>query len=317
MNITGLHHVTAIASDPQRNLDFYAGVLGLRLVKRTINFDDPGTYHFYFGDAVGSPGTILTFFPWPNAHRGIRGTGEVSTTAYTIPEGSTGYWLERLKAHGVAVERPTARFDEEVLRFTDPDGMAVELIASKSPGSVQPWDDGPVPAEHILRGFHGVSAALDDTADTARLLTDTFGYRLVGEAGNRLRFAAAGEAGVGKTIDLVQMTGAQSGRLGAGSVHHIAFRAADDAQQLEWRKEVSRLGYGVSPVMDRTYFHSIYFREPGGVLFEIATDSPGFATDESVADLGANLRLPSWMESSRERIEDILPKITLPAKVTS
>jgi glyoxalase family protein len=224
MNIAGLHHVTAIAGEPQRNLDFYAGVLGLRLVKRTINFDDPGSYHFYFGDAVGTPGTILTFFPWPNARRGVRGTGEVATTAYAIPAESTGYWLERLKELGVPFERPAARFGEEVIRFSDPDGMAVELIASANPGIIQPWTDGPVPAEHSLRGFHSISAALDDPSDTARLLTETFGYRQAGETGNRLRFAAAGDAGIGQSIDLVQVTGAGSGRLGAGSVHHIAFR---------------------------------------------------------------------------------------------
>lgn len=314
MNITGLHHVTAIASEPQRNLDFYAGLLGLRLVKRTVNFDDPGSYHFYFGDAAGTPGTILTFFPWPNARRGVHGAGEVATTAYAIPTSSAAFWLGRLKDRGVAVERPPARFGEEVIRFSDPDGMAVELIASGHPGAIQTWTDGPVPAEHALRGFHSVSATLDDPADTARLLTGTFGYRPAGEAGNRLRFAAAGESGLGRSVDLVHVAGAEAGRLGAGSVHHIAFRAKDEAQQLAWREKLSHLGYGVSPVMDRTYFHSIYFREPGGVLFEIATDGPGFAIDESLDELGTNLRLPSWMESSRSRIEEILPRITLPSE---
>ncbi len=314
MNIPGLHHVTAIASDPQRNLDFYAGVLGLRLVKRTINFDDPGSHHFYFGDEAGTPGTILTFFPWPNARRGARGSGEVTTTAYAIPAEATGYWIERLQRLGVKADRPARRFGEEVLRFSDPDGMAIELIAAAHPGAIQTWQGGPVPAEQALCGFHSVSATLDDPAGTARLLTETFGYRLAGEAGNRLRFTATGEPGLGQSIDLVQVEGAARGQLGAGSVHHIAFRASNEAQQLAWREKLSRLGHGVSPVMDRTYFHSIYFREPGGVLFEIATDGPGFAIDESVAELGTQLRLPSWMEKSRERIEEILPRITLPTE---
>ena len=310
MHITGLHHVTAIASEPQRNLDFYAGVLGLRLVKRTVNFDDPGSYHFYFGDAAGTPGTILTFFPWPNTRRGSRGAGEVETTAYAIPAESAAHWHDRLARHNVSVERAAARFGEDVLRFADPDGMLVELIATKNPGAVQPWDDGPVPAEHALRGFHSVTLGLDDPAGTARLLTETFGYHAAGEERNRFRFEST--ADVGRIIDLVHVPAIQSGRLGAGSVHHIAFRAADDAQQLEWRKKLTGLRHSVSPVMDRMYFHSIYFREPGGVLFEIATDSPGFATDESAADLGSSLRLPSWMESSRPRIEEILPKIAIP-----
>jgi glyoxalase family protein len=314
MNITGLHHVTAIASEPQRNLDFHAGVLGLRLVKRTINFDDPGSYHFYFGDNAGSPGTLLTFFPWPNAHRGSRGSGETVATAYAIPTDSAGYWLERLKQHNVNVERVPARFGEEVLRFTDDDGMAIELVATPNIGTVQPWTDGPVPAEHALRGFHSVTLALDDPADTARLLTETFGYKPGGESGARSRFVST--ADTGQVVDLVQTKGGGVPRLGAGSVHHVAFRATDDAQQLDWRKKLTAQRHGVSPVMDRTYFHSIYFREPGGVLFEIATDGPGFATDESVDELGAKLQLPSWLESARPRIEEILPKITVPTTAT-
>lgn len=311
MNITGLHHVTAIASDPQRNLDFHAGVLGLRLVKRTINFDDPGSYHFYFGDNVGSPGTLLTFFPWPNARRGSRGSGETTATAYAIPEDSVGYWLERLKENRVNVERTTPRFGEEVLRAEDPDGMTIELVATPVPGSVQPWTDGPVPAGRALRGFHSVTLAVDDPAETARLLTDTFGYKPAGEEGSRSRFVST--ADIGRIVDLVQTPGAALPRLGAGSVHHVAFRAADDAQQLACRKTLVAQRHGVSPVMDRTYFHSIYFREPGGVLFEIATDGPGFAIDEPAEALGERLQLPAWLENSRPRIEEILPKITLPA----
>jgi glyoxalase family protein len=306
-----LHHVTAIASDPQRTLDFYIGLLGLRLVKRTINFDDPGTYHFYFGDAVGTPGTILTFFPWPGAHRGQRGAGEVEATALAIPSGSIDYWLKRLRDYHVSAERLLDRFGEEVIRLVDADGMLLELIASNHPGEIQPWSESPVPIEHSIRGFHSVSAALPHHEATAAFLTEIFGYRLAHEAGVRLRFIAPGEPGPGNTIDLLSRPEAPLGRLGAGSIHHIAFRVADDEQQNAWREKLVDLGYGVSPVMDRVYFHSIYFREPGGVLFEIATDPPGFTTDETTDQLGTTLRLPPWMEDARPQIEPKLPTINL------
>ena len=308
----GLHHVTAIASDPQRNIDFYVGLLGLRLIKRTINFDDPGTYHFYFGDAVGTPGTILTFFPWPGARRGERGAGEVETTALAIPPGSVGYWLERLQEYHVHAERVPDRWGEEVIRLVDTDGMLLELIASRHRDEIQPWTEGPVPPEHSIGGLHSVSAALENHEGTARLLTETFGYRLVQETGNRFRFTAPGEPGTGKTIDLLWRPETHPGQIAAGSVHHIAFRVPDGAQQDAWREKLGSLGYSVSPVMDRVYFHSIYFREPGGLLFEIATDPPGFTKDERVDELGSNLRLPPWMEQARPQIERMLPEITLP-----
>ena len=312
--VSGLHHVTAIATDPQRNLDFYAGLLGLRLVKRTVNFDDPGSYHFYFGDARGTPGTILTFFPWPDARRGARGTGEVAATAFVIPAASVGYWLERLKVNRVTAERGPERFGQEVIRLADPDGMRLELIAAQPAAAVQPWADDPVPAEHALCGFHSVSAALEGYERTAKLLTEAFGYALVKEAESRFRFAAPGEDGAGKLIDLLCMPDGRRASGGAGSVHHIAFRAKNDAEQRAWRQELVGMGFNVSPVMDRTYFHSIYFREPGGILFEIATDPPGFTADEPFEELGANLRLPPWMERARAQIEAILPPLTLPMK---
>jgi len=317
MKITGLHHVTAIAGNPQRNLDFYAGVLGLRLVKRTVNFDDPGSYHFYFGDAVGTPGTILTFFPWPSARRGVRGVGEVEATAFAIPAGSTAYWLKRLHDHKVSVEPATLRFGEEVLRFADPDGLIIEMIASKKLSDGHPFSDGSVPEAHAIRGLHGVTATLDDREDSARLLTELFGYRLAQESEDRARFSAADSADFGKEIDLLIEPGLSQGRPGAGTVHHIAFRVATASEQLDWQRRISDLGYRVSPVMDRTYFQSIYFREPGGILFEIATDVPGFTSDEAESELGTNLRLPSWMERSRARIEAVLPAITLPNGVNS
>jgi len=312
--ISGLHHVTAIATDPQQNLDFYAGLLGLRFVKRTVNFDDPGSYHFYFGDARGAPGTILTFFPWPGARRGSRGTGQIEATAFTIAPSSISYWLDRLQKQNVPAEKTSARFGEEVIRFVDPDGLLLELIASSPVASVEFWPDSPVPPEHSLRGFHSVSAALEGYERTASLLTDSFGYRLIDQSGHRFRFAAQNDAAKGRIIDLLCLPDGHAGRVAAGSVHHIAFRARDQNEQLEWREHLVGLGYNVTPVIDRTYFHSIYFREPGGVLFEIATDPPGFTLDEKMEELGNSLRLPPWMESARSQIERILPPVKLPGK---
>jgi glyoxalase family protein len=313
--VPGLHHVTAIASDPQRNLDFYVGLLGLRFVKRTVNFDDPGTYHFYFGDNRGTPGTILTFFPWPGARRGIRGTGQVEATAFAISPDSTGYWLERLKQHHVMAEKTSTRFGEEVIRLIDPDGLLIELIASSSHGIFESWRDSPVQAEHALRGFHSVSAALEGYERTARLLTETFGYRLIEESGNRFRFGLADDSASSRIVDLLCQPDMAMGRVAAGSVHHIAFRAKDDAEQLQWRERLVDLGCNVTPVMDRDYFHSIYFREPGGVLFEIATDPPGFTLDEKLEELGTHLRLPPWLEPARTQIEEVLPRIQVPMKI--
>ena len=325
--IRGLHHVTAIASDPQRNLDFYVGLLGLRFVKRTVNFDDPGSYHFYFGDNRGTPGTILTFFPWPGARRGIRGTGQVEATAFAIPANSIAYWLERLKQQQVTAERTSIRFGEEVIRLIDPDGLLIELIAvaagvpaTPKPGeggsaaNIEPWPNSPVSAEHAIHGFHSVSAALEGYERTARLFTESFGYRLIDESGNRFRFASPDDSAPGRIVDLLCQPDTAMGRVAAGSVHHIAFRTKNEAEQLQWREHLVDLGYNVTPVIDRTYFHSIYFREPGGVLFEIATDPPGFTSDEKVEELGTHLRLPPWMEPSRSQIEQILPPIRVPAK---
>jgi glyoxalase family protein len=312
--IRGLHHVTAIASDPQRNLDFYVGLLGLRFVKRTVNFDDPGTYHFYFGDGRGTPGTILTFFSWPGARRGIRGAGQIEATAFAISPSSINYWLERFKQHQVPAERTLLRFGEDVIRFADPDGLFIELIASSSLAQVEPWPDSPVPSEHAVHGFHSVSAALEGYERTARLLTDSFGYRLIEQSGNRFRFTAPDDTAPGRIVDLLCLPDTQVGRVAAGSVHHIAFRAKDDAEQLKWREHLVNLGYNVTPVIDRTYFHSIYFREPGGVLFEIATEPPGFTLDEKLKELGTHLQLPPWMESARSQIEKILPPIQAPGK---
>lgn len=312
MQISGLHHVTAIAADPQRNLNFYAGLLGLRLVKRTVNFDDPGSYHFYFGDRSGSPGTILTFFPWPHAVRGRSGSGETESTAFSVPKSSIHWWRNRLKERGIAVEDEEVRFGQEVLRFSDPDGMRLEFVGTDAPASVSTYGGGSVPVEHSIRGFHGVTLVVDAPEATAELLTVVFGYRRVGAEGARRRFVSADSGALGAAVDLVAAPGAPRGRLGAGSVHHVAFRVSDEQGQVALRDRLGTRGLGVSPVMDRTYFRSIYFREPNGVLFEIATDGPGFSIDEPAAELGTSLRLPRWMESSRSRIEAVLPPIQLP-----
>jgi len=310
--IVGLHHVTAIASDPQANLDFYTEVLGLRFVKRTVNFDDPGTYHFYFGDDAGSPGTILTFFPWPRAARGHAGAGEVTHTAFSIPQGSTDYWAERLTQKGVLCERTGKRFHEEVLTLADPDGMKLELVAHAGVGPVQNPRFSDVPAAHAIRGFFGVTMLEIEATETAATLK-MMGFEKVAEEGNRLRFASAAGSAVGALgnhLDVVVDAAANFGRSGAGSVHHIAFRAANDASQLEWRAEIGR-HIGTTPVLDRDYFHSIYFREPGGVLFELATDNPGFATDEPIESLGERLCLPAWIEPRRAELELRLAPLTL------
>jgi glyoxalase family protein len=306
--IVGLHHVTAIASDPQRNLDFYTGVLGLRFVKRTINFDDPGSYHLYFGDDTGSPGTILTFFPWPRAHRGTPGIGETSATAFRVPTNSLDYWEARLLDAGVPVERAPERFGHAVLSFADPDGMRLELIGGDSPAAHPPRFSN-VPEEHSIRGFFGVTLCEAGFERTAAVL-QTMGFSLSQEEGNRYRFSAPGGA-LGSHIDLLVQPQLVYGRMGAGSVHHIAFRAPEDAAQRAWREELKKEALDVTPVLDRTYFHSIYFREPGGVLFEIATDPPGFTFDEPIESLGESLKLPPWLEPKRALIERSLPPLTL------
>jgi len=310
--IVGLHHVTAIASDPQRNLDFYTEVLGLRFVKRTVNFDDPGTYHFYFGDDVGSPGTILTFFPWPHAGQGHAGAGEVTHTAFSIPLASLEYWAERLEEQGILFERSGSRFEEQVLTLADPDGMKLELVAHKEAGPVQVPRFADVPAEHAIRGFFGVTM-LELEAEKTTATLAMMGFEKVAEEGNRLRFASAtgvASGALGNHIDVLVDPKANFGRSGAGSVHHIAFRAANDTSQLEWRETIGA-HIGTTPVLDRDYFHSIYFREPGGVLFELATDNPGFATDEPVESLGERLCVPQWLEPRRAELELRLTPITL------
>jgi glyoxalase family protein len=308
--VQGIHHITAVAGDPQANVNFYHHVLGQRLVKRTVNFDDPSTYHFYFADEIGTPGTVLTFFPWRHMSRGHRGNGEVAATAYSIHPSSISYWRRRLADHGLAVGESQTRFGVEVLSFQDPDGMIIELVTHEGQATFSHWQEGPIPAEHALRGFFGATLWVAETVGMAALLTGSLGFTFTGKEGSRSRFLAASED-VGVTIDLLERPGLPFGRFGAGSVHHIAFRTVDDEEQEEYLQALRQDGYHVSPVMDRQYFHSIYFRSPGGVLFEIATDAPGFLYDEDVTELGTHLKLPPWLESQRTEIESRLPSFTL------
>ncbi len=313
--IQGLHHVTAVTRDAQSNLDFYRNVLGQRLVKKTVNFDSPDTYHFYFADELGTPGTVLTFFVWQNVKRGTRGNGETATVAYNVPAGSLGYWRAYLESKSVPMYPAEQRFGRDVLPFDDPDGMRIELIESDDSADVGFWEAGPVPEAHALRGFHSVTVWLEEIEPTTDLLVNQMGYTFAGQDGNRYRFAGA-SGSLAHKLDLLHRPRSLDeippvADLGGGSVHHIAFRVPTDEMQLEYQSALRAAGYGVTPVRDRSYFHSIYFREPGGVLFEIATEGPGFAIDEPVRALGESLKLPEWLESNREAIEQELPPITL------
>jgi len=308
--IKGLHHVTAIARDPQRNVDFYRNVLGQRLVKRTVNFDAPDTYHFYFADEIGNPGSVLTFFAWPNMRRGVRGNGETNAVAYNVSTGSLGFWQEHLEQNGITPQPAEKRFGENVLPFDDPDGMRVELVETANLPKVNFWEAGPIPQENALFGFHSVTLWVDDVNPTAELLTAQMGYQAAGQEGDRHRFIAD-ESASGHIVDLVERPGKMRAGFGAGSIHHIAFRVPSDEQQLEYQSLIRNADFGVTDVLDRSYFHSIYFREHGGVLFEIATETPGFAIDESVNALGEALKLPEWLEPNRAEIQASLAPLEL------
>ena len=314
VDILGLHHVTAIAGDPQQNIDFYAGVLGLRLVKRTVNYDDPTTYHLYYGDGQGHPGTIMTFFPWPGAIAGRIGTGQLTITSFAVPENSLGYWKNRLTEHGISPQIASSDFDEELLFFTDRDGLQLELVATSRANPDRRWNRGPVPGDVAIRGFHHVTLSENGYERTASLLTDTLGFKRIAEHGARFRYAANNGL-PGTLVDLVCAPEGRPGRVAVGTVHHVAWRTPTEEQQVAWRQAIKDLQYNVTPIIDRTYFHSIYFREPGGVLFEIATDPPGFAVDEPATDLGSSLVLPRWLEEERPELERILPPIHLPKLV--
>ena len=308
--LSGIHHVTAITGDAQKNIDFYTGVLGLRMVKLTVNFDDPTTYHLYYGDESGRPGTAMTFFAWNGARRGKIGPPQVTVTSFAAPLAALDFWREHLKERGVDGISEEARFGDTVLAFTDPDDMRLEIVATADPGGSAPTG-GPVPPEHAIRGFHGVTLSEQGPAPTAALLTDGMGFTEENADEYRTRYRAGGGS-FASVVDILKTPDEARGVNGAGTVHHVAFRAPDDDHQKAWQTEIMKRGFSVSPVMDRCYFHSIYFREPGGILFEIATDGPGFTADESPDTLGQSLQLPPWMESDRATLEKVLSPLRLP-----
>jgi glyoxalase family protein len=338
--VLGIHHITAIARNPQRNIDFYSGMMGLRLVKLTVNFDDPTTYHLYYGNSLGHPGTILTFFPWVEAPSGYRGTGQVTAVSFLIPHGSMTYWVDRLKSNGISFVGPSKRFSDEFVSFHDPDGLMLELISasySDSQGQQQPssqqidndiWKESSVSKEHAIRGFHSATLSEEGYERTASLLADTMGFKFVAKDNKEDRFRfriveknnTSQEVGdsygtesfpsIGSFVDIVCQPEISRGYIGIGTIHHIAWRAANDRHQIDLRKRiVEEAKLNPTPVIDRTYFHSVYFREPGGILFEIATDPPGFAIDERPEDLGKQLKLPQWLEPMRGKLEQLLPPI--------
>ncbi len=313
--IKGLHHVTAVTHDAQLNVEFYRSVLGQRLVKRTVNFDAPGSYHLYFGDETGTPGSVLTFFVWPNMGRGRHGNGEAAAVAYNVPAGSLGFWRDHLESKGLTVRALEARFGAEGLSFEDPDGLRLELIEADTQTDTRFWTAGPIPEVNALRGFHSITLWLEELELAADLLIDQMGYRFVGQEGNRHRFTSGSDT-LANTLDILERPRQlddipEEAVFGTGSIHHVAFRVPGDQTQREYRSALRRAGYEVTPVRDRSYFHSIYYREPGGVLFEIATETPGFTVDEPPDQLGEALKLPSWLEPSRSAIEPNLPPLHL------
>lgn len=305
---SGIHHITAVAGDPQKNLDFYAGLLGLRLVKKTVNFDDPSVYHLYYGDEKGSPGSILTFFPWDKLQQGHPDRGQAIAVSFSIPTHSADYWTEYLENKGVDFIKPFTRFGKEIIGLQDPDGLHLELVADTVANNSEAWDGGPIPEEHAIRGIHGIALALDDFKPTGELLTGSLGFREIEREHDRVLYQSASEFGsVVEIIDRAEL----DGRPGKGTVHHVAFRAQDDEEQQKIKKDLVEKGYHLTEVKDRQYFHSVYFHEPGGVLFEIATDSPGFDIDEPAESLGQDLKLPPWLEDRRDLIEADLPELKL------
>ncbi|HLW49796.1 MAG TPA: ring-cleaving dioxygenase [Sphingobacteriaceae bacterium] len=305
--ILGLHHITAIASDANKNLDFYTRVLGLRLVKKTVNFDDPGTYHFYFGNESGEAGTILTFFPWQGIGRGRSGAGMATHIGYAVAKGALGFWKDRLSTQQISFGDREI-MGEKYISFQDPDGLELQFIEPSHEDKRKVWTTSDIKADVALKGFHNVTLTLRNSEATARVLTDIFGYQLHQQEGNRLRFATDA-VNAANLIDILEDPSAPRGHNAAGTNHHIAFRVKDEKVLMEFREKILSVGMNITPKIDRDYFYSLYFREPGGVLFEIATDNPGFTVDEPLEELGAKLMLPKQYEGSREEIEGVLPEL--------
>lgn len=310
-SIPGIHHVTCITGNVQKCVDFYVSVLGLRFIKKSINQDMPDTYHIYFGDYLGTPGTAMTFFGWPDWPAQRAGTGQITTVSFAVPSGSLGFWSNRLKRLQVD-HRMVTKFESDALVLQDADGIEIELVANADDERWKPWPDSAVDEQHAVRGFHSVTMTLTEMAATFTLLTTTMGFRMVGQEGNRTRFET-GDGGPHSTLDIVESPEGPEGEESIGSVHHVAWRTPDADSQKDWRQELTAAGRNVTPVIDRYYFKSIYYREPGGVLFEIATDGPGFTVDEAPDELGRTLSLPPWFQVRRERLDEILPPIVVPS----
>ncbi|OOQ59940.1 ring-cleaving dioxygenase [Mucilaginibacter pedocola] len=306
--INGIHHITAIAGNAKRNHNFYTNVLGQRLVKKTVNFDDPETYHLYYGDKNGTPGSILTFFPWEGIRSGRRGSRQATEIGYSVPKGSLDFWLNRFEKHNVIYNKVAEKFGEEYLTVLDPDGLKLELTVSKTEDNRLPWETEEVKAENAIKGFHNVTITTNKIQPTADILTNVFGYKLLEQSVNRYRFVtdAVDNANI---VDLVEVAGEMAGHVAGGSVHHVAFRVPNEEVLMYFRQKVAALGLHITDKIDRNYFYSLYFREPGGVLFEIATDNPGFAVDEPVEELGQNLKLPAQHERLRSSLEKSLPSL--------
>lgn len=307
--VNGIHHITAIAGNAKRNYDFYTKTLGLRLVKKTVNFDDPETYHLYYGDKQGTPGSILTFFPWEGIAPGRRGSRQATEIGYSVPENSFDFWLKRFDDHNVTYNKVAEKFGEPYLTVLDPDGLKLELTASKTPDTRVPWETAEVTAENATKGFHNVTITTNKIGLTAQILTDILGYRLLEQHVNRYRFItdAIEHAAI---VDLVEVPGEIAGHVAGGSVHHVAFRVKDEATLMQYREKIAASGLNITDKIDRNYFYSLYFREPGGVLFELATDNPGFSIDEPEAELGTHLMLPQQYEKFRSTLENTLPKLS-------
>jgi glyoxalase family protein len=301
--ILGIHHITAIAGDAKRNFDFYTQVLGLRFVKKTVNFDDPQTYHFYFGDEQGTPGSILTFFPWGDRIRkGSRGAGMATEIGYAVPEGSLDFWMERFAKHNVSYTQPETRFGQKLISFLDPDGLKLEMIETPASDNRKPYETAEISAAVATKGFFNTTLTLNSIKATTKILTDVFGYHLAAQEGNRYRYVTDAHP-TANVIDIIELPTEPHGIGAGGTIHHIAFRVKDDATQMAFHEKIQQLGLSITPQIDRNYFHSLYFREPGGVLFEIATDNPGFTVDEPLESLGTHLKLPAQYEPMREAIE--------------
>lgn len=306
--ILGIHHITAIAGNAKTNYDFYTRTLGLRLVKKTVNFDDPGTYHFYYGDEAGTPGTILTFFPWQGITQGRRGVRQATEVGFSVPANSLEFWQSRMEENNILYNKISEKFGEKYLVILDPDGLKLELTVSKAPDNRKPWETDDITAENAIRGFHNVTITTNKIQPTANVLTNVFGYHLLETQVNRHRFVtdAIDHAAI---VDLVEVAGEKPGLVAGGSVHHVAFRVKNKEVQMQYHKKIVEMGLNITEQIDRQYFYSLYFREPGGVLFEIATDEPGFTADESLEELGTHLKLPPQYEPHRNEIEKVLPPL--------